>query len=334
MNWKNKRVLITGGAGLIGSNLLKHLVQLGADVRVADNLWRGRLSNLKVNNKYIIDLKTRFFKADLSDYDNCRKAVEGREIIFHSADVVAGIDYVFGNEVFIFHKNILINTNMLRAAAENGKCRFVYIGTTCSYPKDKQNKLNPPPLKEEDIYPANPESSYGWSKLIGEYECELVRKENLIDIGILRLHNVYGPGCDFSLERSQVIPSLIRKAVNYPSEEFIVWGSGNQRRAFVYVGDIVEALTASAEKGINRGPIQIGPDYSISIREIAEKIVSISGKKITIKYDSSKREGNIDRFADWSKAKEILDWSPKTGIDDGLGLTYKWIKSLIDKDKK
>jgi nucleoside-diphosphate-sugar epimerase len=218
---------------------------------------------------------------------------------------------------------------MLRAAIGNGKCKYIYVGTACSYPKEKQDRLNPPPLKEEDAYPANPESSYGWSKLIGEYECELAQKEKLIDTGILRLHNVYGPKCDFSIEKSQVIPSLIRKTINYPAEEFIVWGSGNQRRAFVYVDDVIDALVSIVEKGMNKGPIQIGPDSSISIREIAETIVSISGKKIKVQYDTSKREGDIDRYADWSKAKEILDWSPKTSIEYGLRCTYEWIKSQI-----
>jgi len=329
MNWKNKRVLITGGAGFIGSNLLSHLVQNGAEVRVADNLWRGKLSNFISKNGYIIDIEKQFFKIDLTDYNNCKKVVKDQEIIFHLADVVAGINYVFGNEMFIFRKNMLINTNTLRAAIENGKCKYIYVGTACSYPKEMQDKLNPPPLKEEDAYPANPESSYGWSKLMGEYECELAQRENLIDIGILRLHNVYGPKCDFSIEKSQVIPSLIRKAINYPAEEFEVWGSGTQRRAFVYVDDVVDALISIVEKGMNKGPIQIGPDSSTSVREIAETIISISGKKIIAQYDTTKREGDVDRYADWSKAKEILDWSPKTSIEDGLRCTYEWIKSQI-----
>ncbi len=329
MNWKNKRILITGGAGFIGSNLLKHLVQKGAKVRIADNLLRGKLSNFIFNKRYIIDVKNQFFKVDLSDFYNCKKVVEDQEIIFHLADVVAGINYVFGNELSLFQKNLMINTNMLRAAIENGKNNYIYVGTACSYPKEKQDKLNPTPLIEEDVYPANPESSYGWSKLIGEYECELAQKENLINIGILRLHNVYGPRCDFSIEKSQVIPSLIRKAINYPGEDFVVWGSGNQRRAFVYVDDVIDALISVAEKGMNKGPIQIGPNYSTSVREIAETIVSISGKKMTPHYDTSKMEGDIDRYANWSKAKEILNWSPGTSIESGLRHTYEWIKSQM-----
>ncbi len=330
MNWKNKHILVTGGAGFIGSHLVESLAVKGATVTVADNLWRGRIENLKRDDGHgIIDLQEAFFETDLTRYENCRRAAEGIDLVFHLADVVAGINYVFGNELSLFNSNLLINTNMLKASIEAGVKRYVYVGTACSYPKEKQDRLNLPLLKEEDAYPANPESSYGWSKLMGEYECCLAEEEHLIDVGILRLHNVYGPKTDFSTERSQVIPSLIRKAVNHPSEEFIVWGSGEQRRAFVYVGDVVEALLLSAEKGMGRGPIQIGPDHSTSIRKIAETVVEISGKAIPIVYDTTKREGDKDRAADWTKAKKILQWSPRTTFKDGLTQTYAWIEKEI-----
>jgi GDP-D-mannose 3',5'-epimerase len=190
--------------------------------------------------------------------------------------------------------------------------------------------LNPPPFKEENAYPASPESSYGWSKLMGEYECEIAAEEGLVEVGILRLHNVYGPKSDMSPEKSQVIPSLIRKAINYPQEDFVVWGSGNQRRAFVYIYDVITSLLSVVERGMGKGVIQIGPDYSISIREIAETIAAISGKDIDIKYDPAKREGDMDRVADWSKAKRILGWSPKTTIETGLKKTYEWCQQHLN----
>ncbi|MEW5910294.1 MAG: NAD-dependent epimerase/dehydratase family protein [Thermodesulfobacteriota bacterium] len=331
MNWKNRRVLVTGGAGFIGSHLVQALVEKGAHVSVADNLWRGKLDNLK-NEKGVdlIDIHQDFLNADLTQYDACRAAAKEKEMIFHLADVVAGINYVFGNELSLFNSNLLINTNMLHAAVECSVKDFIYVGTACSYPKEKQDKLNVPLLKEDDVYPANPESSYGWSKLMGEYECALAMREKLINIGVLRLHNVYGPKTDFSPEKSQVIPSLIRKAIRHPKEEFIVWGSGEQRRAFIYVDDVVKALMLTAEKGMNQGAIQIGPDYSTSIREIAETVVSISKKDIPIIYDPSKPEGDKDRAADWSKAKKILGWNPETTITDGLRRSYNWFKEKIE----
>jgi GDP-D-mannose 3',5'-epimerase len=324
MEWEGKKILVTGGAGLIGSTLVENLVEREARVAVADNLWRGKKENLMKDGRPVIDFDHDFHQVDLIDYDNCLKVAKGHDLIFHLADVVAGISYVFGNELSIFHTNVVVNSNMLKAAIEVGLQKYVYVGTACSFPADKQCVLNPPPFKEEDAYPANPESSYGWSKLMGEYECELAEKEGLIEVGILRLHNVYGPKADMSPERSQVIPALIRKAINYPKEKFVVWGSGNQRRAFVYIDDIINALFSVVECGMGKGVIQIGPDYSVSIREIAETIVSISMKDIDIQFDPTEREGDMDRVADWTKAKQILGWSPTTNIETGLRKTYEW----------
>lgn len=330
MNWTNKKVLVTGGAGQIGANLVRRLVDLGADVRVADNLWRGTKANLIMADGPLIDFDEQFYEVDLVQYDHCCEATEGQDLVFHLADVVAGINYVFGNQFTLFNTNIVLNSNMLRAAITNGVRQYVYVGTACSYPADRQRVLNPPPFKEEDVYPASPESSYGWSKLMGEYECDLAMREQLLDVGILRLHNVYGPCCEMSPERSQVIPALIRKALHYPHEDFVVWGSGNQRRAFTYVDDIVDGLLRVVQRGMNQGVIQLGPSYSVSIREIAEIVVGLSGKPINIRFNRDMPEGDTDRVADWSKAKRILDWAPRTSIEEGLAKTFEWCQRRLE----
>ena len=326
------KILVTGGAGLIGSNVVKYFVNLGYDVYVADNLWRGSIENLYENGRQVIDIESHFFQYDLRNNDNCIKACKGMDGVIHLADIVAGINFVFANELFLYRANIVMNSNMLDAAITNNVEKYVYVGTACSYPEDMQSELNPPPFKEEDAYPANPESAYGWSKLMGEYECELAQKESAIKTGIIRLHNVYGPPCELSPEKSQVIPALCRKAINYPKEEFIVWGTGEQRRAFLYVDDVVEAIIAVFDKGMNKGVIQIGPPESYSIADIAERIVCISGKGIDIKFDPSMREGDKDRMADSSKAQEILGWQQKVCLDDGLKLTYQWASGYLKKN--
>ncbi|MEK7763128.1 MAG: NAD-dependent epimerase/dehydratase family protein [Nitrospirota bacterium] len=332
MYWNGKRVLVTGGAGQIGSHLAARLASYGARVTVADNLWRGKKSNLlDESGKPVIDLERDFLQVDLVDYRNCERATEGQDVVYHLADVVAGINYVFGNQFSLYNTNLLIDSQMLRAAIAQHVSSYIYVGTACSYPAERQSKLNPPPFKEEDVYPASPESSYGWSKLMGEMGCELACKEKLLDIGILRFHNVYGPHCEMSPEKSQVIPSLIRKALQHPHEEFVVWGSGSQRRAFVFVEDIVDALVSVATKGMNQGVIQIGPDYSTSIKEIAERVCAISGKQIDIRFDISKPEGDVDRAADWSRARDILAWSPKVNIQEGLQRTYAWCARHITR---
>jgi len=325
------KILVTGGAGLIGSNVVKHFLSLGHEVHVADNLWRGKLENLYNNNHPIIDLNSHFHQVDLQDYDSCVAVSKNIDVVIHLADIVAGINFVFSNELFLFRANVVMNSNMLDAAILNNVKKYLYVGTACSYPEKMQSKLNPPPFKEEDAYPASPESAYGWSKLMGEYECELAQKEGKIETGILRLHNVYGPPCEMSPEKSQVIPSLCRKAIKFPDEEFVVWGSGEQRRAFLYVDDVVDAIEALLEKGMNNGVIQIGPSESHSIADIAKKIVTISGKDINIQFDKSKPEGDKDRSADSSKARKILGWKQKISIDEGLKRTYKWANTNLSQ---
>lgn len=332
--FKGEKILIAGGAGMIGSNLVRELVKQGSQVVIIDSLWRGKIDNLKENNEFFIDMDEDFIKADLTDMDVCLRYIKNFDLVYNLADIVSGINFVFNNQSYIFRQNTLMNSNILTAAIENGVKNYVYIGSACSYPAEKQAVLNPSPFKEEDAYPADPESAYGWSKLMGEYEATLVMKENKINVGILRLHNVYGINCELSQERSQVIPALIRKAINYPNEDFVVWGSGNQRRAFVHVDDAVDALLRLPLKGMNKGVIQIGPSESISIKEIAEIIVTVSGKKIPIRYDPSKPEGDIDRCANWDKAIQVLRWEPKVNIKDGIKQVYEWaqLKLKVEYD--
>ena len=145
----------------------------------------------------------------------------------------------------------------------------------------------------------------------------------------MRLHNVYGPPCDLSPDKSQVIPALCRKAIRYPEEDFVVWGTGSQRRAFVFVDDAVEAISLALQNEFNNGVIQIGPNESHPISWIAETVVRISGKEIPIRYDSSRPEGDRDRSADFSRARDLLDWVPTTSLEEGLRKTYDWARDSI-----
>jgi GDP-D-mannose 3',5'-epimerase len=332
MDFQGLRVLVTGGAGQIGSHLVAALVAHGAQVRVADNLWRGKRSHLAPGGQPLIDMDRDFHAVDLTDPAACQRVCADCDLVYHLADVVAGINYVFGNQFSLFNTNLRIDANMLAAAVATRVPRYVYVGTACSYPAAMSvpgADGSTPLFREGDVYPAQPESSYGWSKLMGEYQAELAMNEGLLQVGLLRFHNVYGPHCEMSPERSQVIPSLIRKALQYPAEPYVVWGSGKQRRAFVHVADVVDALLRVADAGLGQGVIQIGPDYSTSIRELAEQIARISGKAISIAYDPSRREGDGDRAADWTKAREVLGWAPAVSLADGLQQTYDWCAGVV-----
>lgn len=329
------KILVTGGCGMIGSNLVKRLVKEGHEVNVIDNLWRGKKEYLNDENGMpVIDMDTHFFNIDLSINEGIDEIVEQNEYVIHLADIVAGIDYVFSNQGDLFRLNNLINTNLFHSVRKVGKGKIkglTYVGTACSYPLTRQNSLDVIPLKEEELFPAFPESAYGWSKLMGQLEIGFLERETGIPCCTLQFHNVYGSPCDFG-ERSQVIPALIRKAINYPNEEFNVWGSGKQGRAFIHVNDIVDALVLALEKGWGHGWIQIGPSVCTSIREIAEAVIKISGKDITPFYDTTKPEGDKARSADYSKAKKVLGWEPKVNLEEGLKRQYDWVKAQIEKN--
>ena len=164
---------------------------------------------------------------------------------------------------------------------------------------------------------------------MGEYESFLMEQETGIPVSVLTLHNVYGTPCDFGIEKSQVIPSLVRKAIEYPKNDFVVWGSGEQGRAFVHVDDVVDALMLAMEKGLGKGLIQIGPDFCTPIKDIAEMINEISGKHMNIIYDASKPEGDRGRCADYSKARKVLGWAPRVDLRKGLAELYQWIQARV-----
>jgi len=325
------KIIVTGGAGMIGSNLVKKLVSLDHEVLVIDNLWRGKKEYLKDadTGKFVIDTNRQFFNIDLSERIEELDPFIGTEYIIHLADIVAGIGYVFNNQGSLFRQNLLINSNTIDFAKRLNVKGFLYAGTACSFPAELQDSFDYNLLKEEELYPANPESAYGWSKLMGVYESDLLASESDISVLSLLFHNVYGSPCDFSEEKSQVIPSLIRKAIQYPDTKFEVWGSGKQGRAFLHIDDVVDAIILGLQKGLGHGYIQIGPDYSTSIAELSKIIVDISGKDIEIEFDITKPEGDKARAADYSKAKNILGWEPTVGLKDGLTKTYSWVETQM-----
>lgn len=325
------RILVTGGAGMIGSNLVARLVRDGHKVLVVDNLWRGRLENLKdAAGHPVLDLERDFFCRDLAVAGALDDLVGRVDFVVHLADVVAGIGYVFNNQQAIFRQNLLINSNVVTSVSVGRHLKgYLYVGTACSFPAHKQTGVDAPPLIEEDLFPAAPESAYGWSKLMGQYEAELMQAERGIPVALPILHNVYGPPCDFGPERSQVIPALVCRAIEFPVEPFVVWGSGQQGRAFIHCDDVVDGLIACLEHGLGKGVIQLGPDRCTAISEIAETIVAISGKPIEIIYDRTKPEGDRGRCANYAKAARELGWAPKVPLRDGLTSLFRWVEARL-----
>jgi len=321
--FENKHIIITGGAGFIGTNLVNVLSKYdNIKITVIDNLWRG-------NKKYISDIPSvLIIEEDLTDYEICKKYIKDADLVYHLAEIVCGVDYAFNNQSFIYRQNILINSNVLSASIENNIKNYVYVGSACSYPKINQNRKDLNYFSEEDVHPLSPETSYGMSKYLGEYEAELAQNEKKINVGILRLHNVYGEYSSLDSKLSQVIPSLIVRLLN--SDNILqVWGSGEQYRDFIYVGDVVESLLLVSQKGMNKGVIQIGTGKATKISDLANILLEIneyySDRKIKLEFDTTKLEGDFGRLSINKKSEELLGWYPKVNICDGLEKTFKWI---------
>lgn len=321
------KIIITGGAGMIGSNLAAKLLLDGHDLVIIDNLWRGSLENLQFTTGKNYN-KIKFINADLGFFGEWVDALREADCVYHLADIVAGIGYVFSNEAYIFRKNLLINANVAAACEMMKVKRYVYVGTACSFPYQLQSGVNSTPLKEEQQFPAFPESAYGWSKLMGELDASYISKYTDIDTVVLVFHNVYGTPCDYSSSRAQALPAIAYRAllVSKKQEPLEVWGDGTQGRAFVHVNDIVNALVTSLHKGHNSGPIQIGPNICTPISTVAEIIREVVDLPIEIKFDPSKPIGDLGRSANYSKATKILGWEPSVDLKDGLTSLVEWIR--------
>ena len=329
------KIVVTGCAGMIGCYLISELLILypknkGHEIIGIDNLSRGKLCNLKqaCGDKYD-DLI--FINADLTIFDEkWVKNLYKSDVVIHLADIVGGIGYVFDNESYVFRTNLLINSNLSKAIYELKPKRYIYVGTACSFPKKLQLSISSVPLVEEDQFPAEPESGYGWSKLMGEIECGYLSKEKITDTVILSLHNVYGRYCDLSPATSQVIPSLCVKALSSLSDEKIlnIWGNGNQGRAFIHAKEVVFAIKNSIIKGENKGVIQIGPEKCTTINDIAKIIIKNLDGNLKINYDLSKPTGDIGRRANFEKATKLLGWKPYIPIEDGIKDLLDWIITI------
>jgi len=318
-------IYVTGTAGMIGSNLSLALLEAGHKVIGVDNLWRGttrNLERLKAFPNFV------YRHADIAADQDWYADMAADSVLFHTADIVAGIGYVFSNEWRVFQKNILINTQIARIVNHYQPRQLIYLGTACSYPQTLQRSVESSVLSEKVKFPADPESGYGWSKLIGEIEFNLAVKDTRTRLTVLDLHNVYGWPCIYADSTSQVIPSLIFKALTSQDHKLNVWGDGKQGRAFLHVRDVIDgALRAIGYEGETR-TFMLGPDHCTSIGEVAQLIVKHPKVRIDeIVYDTSKPIGDIGRFADPSLARQELGWSESVVFEEGL---HELIDNIVE----
>jgi|SaaInlV_165m_DNA_1040744.scaffolds.fasta_scaffold19747_3 nucleoside-diphosphate-sugar epimerase len=307
--WKDKRVLVTGGAGFIGSKLCELLVGAGSEVTVADNLERGTKENL---SKVINDIS--FIETDLVFLDNCIEATKNVDIVMNLAAKACGIEYSKDHHGEMMTYNALIGMNVLEASRINQVKRVLVVSTSCVYPDDALF----PTL--ENSYNGNPEGvneGYAWGKIIMEKQAIYYSKEYDMDIAIARPSNVYGAGDLYDGEKSHVIPALIKRIVG-GEDPVIIWGSGNQSRAFIHRDDVAKAFMLLTEKHAIGEPVNVGHENGTTIRDLAVKICQVSNLNPVLQFDTSKPEGAPKKSLSTDRLRSVTGFVPKTSINDGL----------------
>jgi GDP-L-fucose synthase len=301
--WQGKKVVVTGGAGFLGSHVVSKLRERG-------------VTDIIVPRSSEYDLRLK---------DTCAKVVKGADIVIHLAANVGGIGYNRDFPGTLFYDNLLMGVHMMEESRLAGVSKFVAIGTICAYPK-----FAPIPFHEDDLwngYPEETNAPYGLAKKMMLVQGIAYRSQYNFNSIFLLPVNLYGPGDNFSVESSHVIPALIKKFVeakenNSPS--VTVWGTGKATREFCYVGDAAEGIVLATEKYNDSDPVNIGAGFEISIKDLVEKIRSLAGYSGEIIWDAEKPDGQPRRMLDTSRATEKFGYVSTTDFDAGLKETITW----------
>jgi GDP-L-fucose synthase len=305
--WDGKKMLITGGAGFLGSHLVEQLLDKGVP-----------RENLRI---------PRSKDTDLRIWENCVQTVQDIDIVIHLAAKVGGIGYNQNNPATLFYDNAIMGIQLMEAARREGVKKFVQVGTVCAYPK-----FTPVPFKEEDLwngYPEETNAPYGLAKKMLLVQAQAYRQQYGFNAIYLLPVNLYGPRDNFDPAASHVIPALIKKFIDAKRKgEGIVevWGTGKATREFLYVEDAARGIALATEYYNKAGPINLGSGMEISIRDLVMLIVELTHYSGEIMWDTSKPDGQPRRCLNISKAAKKFGFQAKTDFKTGLENTIKWYK--------
>lgn len=318
--WKDKRVVVTGGGGFLGSFVVEKLKERGA-------------TDIFIPRKKDYDLTQR--EAIERLYVDALKGVNPKNVVvIHLAANVGGIGANREHPAEFFYDNMIMGVELMHQAYKHGVGKFVATGTVCAYPK-----FTPVPFKEDAIWDGYPEETnapYGLAKKMMLVQAQTYRQQYGFNAVYLLPVNLYGPRDNFNLQTSHVIPALIRKAVEAGErgdKEMPAWGDGSPTREFLYVEDAADGLVTAAEKYNGDLPVNLGSGYEISIKDLTEMVARLTGFQGKIVWQTDKPNGQPRRGLDVSRAKELFNWSAQVSFEEGMKRTIEWFKANRDKIK-
>ena len=313
--WQNYRVMVTGGAGFLGSFIVKNLKTKGAKDVIVPHIDEYDLRDL-VNIQRLFDDVTTSSNDLLSDL-----------IIIHLAALAGGIGANRARPAEFFYDNLMMGVPLMHEAWKRGVDKFVAIGSICAYPK-----FTPVPFREENLWEGYPEETnapYGLAKKMLLVQAQTYRDQYDFNGVYLLPVNLYGPRDNFNLETSHVIPALIRKCIEAQDrgdDHIVVWGDGSPTREFLYIEDAAEGILLASEKYDGREPVNLGSGFEISIKDLVNLIVKLTGYEGEIFWDTSKPNGQPRRGLDTSRAKEYFGFEAQTPFEEGLRRTIEWYR--------